>query len=451
MDTHPARDVSVKDSATPRRPLQFRLYYVALLIAAAVTLALATPHAKPPSLALGLIVAALMILVDLNPTALPSGGAATASGVLDLPALVILGPAWTSWISIASTVVTEGLVQRRGARKVTHNLALYTLTYFAGGLGFTLAGGRYGAFRLPHDFLALAACGAGYFLVNSALVSVVIGLTSGPSPWRVWQSNFMRGLLHHISFLALGALVVVVYTGVGPWGLILFGIPYLVSRHSFALYMEIRSDLKEFVRALTEVLEEVDPYTRHHSVRVSQYSVRLARGMRLTESQVEEVEYAALVHDLGKIGPHHQHILQKPGSLSPEEQLTIRLHPAAGAEIVAKVRALRRAAEIVRSHHERPDGQGYPYGLRADDVPVGARILNVADSFDAMTSDRPYRRALAVKQALGELERGAGTQFDAGVVECLLRLHASGDFPLIPSPSSEDLLMLKLRPMRARA
>jgi putative nucleotidyltransferase with HDIG domain len=451
MESLPARDASVKESATPRRPLQFRFYYAALLIAAAIVLAVATPHAPPQKPLVLLAVAALMILVDLKPTALPSGGAATASGVLDLPALVILGPAWTSWISIASTIVTEGIVQRRGATRVTHNLALYTLTYFAGGLCFTLAGGRYGVFTLPHDFLALAACGAGYFLVNSALVSVVIGLTAGPSPWRVWQSNFMRGLLHHISFLALGALVVVVYTGVGPWGLVLFGIPYLVSRHSFALYMEIRSDLKEFVRALTEVLEEVDPYTRHHSVRVSEYSVRLARGMKLTETQVEEVEYAALVHDLGKIGPQHQHILQKPGSLSLEEQLTIRLHPAAGAEIVAKVRALRRAAEIVRSHHERPDGQGYPYGLRSDDVPMGARILNVADSFDAMTSDRPYRRALAVEAALGELKRGAGTQFDAGVVECLMRLHSCGDFPLIPSPSSEDLLMLKLRPLRARA
>src|SRR5678815_1438072 len=169
-------------------------------------------------------------------------------------------------------------------------------------------------------------------------------------------------------------------------------------------YMEIKGDLKEFVRALTEVLEEVDPYTRHHSMRVAEYSVRLARGMRFSEHRVEEVEYAALVHDLGKIGPQHQHILQKPGSLSHEEQRTLRAHPAAGAEIVTKVRALRRAAEIVRSHHERPDGQGYPFGLRSDDVPLGARILNVTDAFDAMTSDRPYRRALSVEAALQELK-----------------------------------------------
>jgi putative nucleotidyltransferase with HDIG domain len=267
----------------------------------------------------------------------------------------------------------------------------------------------------------------------------------------VWQTNFMRGILHHLSFVTLGTLVAVVYLRVGAWGLVLFVLPYLMARHSLGLYMEIKADLKDFVRALTEVLEEVDPYTRHHSVRVAQYAVRIARGMRLPEHRVEEVEYAALVHDLGKIGPQHQYILQKPGTLSHEEQRTLRAHPAAGAEIVAKVRALRRAADIVRSHHERPDGLGYPYGLRSEDVPVGARILNVSDAFDAMTSDRPYRRALSVEAALGELRRGAGTQFDREVVACLTRLHASGQFPLIPSPSSEDLLQLQNRPLKARA
>jgi HD-GYP domain-containing protein (c-di-GMP phosphodiesterase class II) len=102
-------------------------------------------------------------------------------------------------------------------------------------------------------------------------------------------------------------------------------------------------------------------------------------------------------------------------------------------------------AEIVRSHHERPDGQGYPFGLKSEDVPIGARILNVADAFDAMTSDRPYRRALPLEAALRELERGAGTQFDFGVVQCLLKLHGASAFPLVPSPSSEDLQLLRLR------
>lgn len=432
-------------------PTAFRLFYAAVLLSAAALLARFTPGALPPSPALALAVLGLMIFSDWRPVRLPSGGYATGSGTLDLPCLVIFGPAWTAWIGLASTVIVEGVQRRKPAIRVVFNLGVFTLTYFAAGAVYVALGGTVGRPRFPSDLVPLLAAGGAYFLVNSALVSTVIGLTDGPSPLRVWQNNFLRGLLHHLSFVALGTLVAVVFVLAGPWGLLLFVLPFLVARHSFGLYMEIKTDLKDFVRALTEVLEEVDPYTRHHSVRVSEYAVRLARGLRLPERRVEEVEYAALVHDLGKIGPQHQYILQKPGSLSHEEQRTLRSHPAAGAEIVARVRALRRASEIVRSHHERPDGLGYPYGLKAADVPVGARILNVADAFDAMTSDRPYRRALSVEAALDELRRGAGTQFDAEVVRCLLRLHAAGRFPLIPSPSSEELRLLRIRPLRAQA
>jgi putative nucleotidyltransferase with HDIG domain len=434
-----------------RHPRAFRVYYTLLVAAAAGLLVLAAPQGPPrePWLLLGAL--ALLVISDLMPVRLPSGGHTTASGVLDLPLLLLVGPLYTAWVGITSTLVVEGLVQRRPLLKVVHNLAAYTLTFFAAGYAFQWSGGVVGRLTFPGDIVPLLACGMVYFLVNSTLISTVIGLTSGPGPLRVWQTNFMRGIIHHLSFVTLGTLVAVVYLRVGAWGLVLFVLPYLMARHSLGLYMEIKADLKDFVRALTEVLEEVDPYTRHHSVRVAQYAVRIARGMRLPEHRVEEVEYAALVHDLGKIGPQHQYILQKPGTLSHEEQRTLRAHPAAGAEIVAKVRALRRAADIVRSHHERPDGLGYPYGLRSEDVPVGARILNVSDAFDAMTSDRPYRRALSVEAALGELRRGAGTQFDREVVACLTRLHASGQFPLIPSPSSEDLLQLQIRPLKARA
>jgi HD-GYP domain-containing protein (c-di-GMP phosphodiesterase class II) len=381
---------------------------------------------------------------------LPSGGYATGSAVLDLASIVILGPVWTAWVDLASTVIVQGILLRRPAVRVLHNVAIFALTSFAAGYAFLAAGGQVGALVFPGHIVPLLVCGGAYFLCNSAFVSIVLGLTTGPGPWRIWQRNFLQGILHHLSFVALGTLVAVVYFSAGPWGLVLVGIPFLVARHSFGVYMEIRADLKDFVRALSEVLEEVDPYTRHHSHRVAQYGVLLARGMSLSEREVEEIEYAALVHDLGKIGPQHQHILQKPGSLSHEEQRTLRGHPAAGAEIVARVRALRRSAEIVRTHHERPDGQGYPLGLRAEDVPVGARILNVSDAFDAMTSDRPYRRALSVAAALEELRRGAGTQFDGAVVECLLRLQGGGQFPLIPSPTSEDLQLLRLKPREAQ-
>lgn len=428
----------------------FRLYYATVVLVSLALLATLTPGAAPPPILPLAVLLVFMALSEATPVTLPSGGYATAGDVLDIAALIILGPLWTAWLNVVSTFVVQGFVLRKPMVRVVHNMGMFALTSFAAGTAFVLAGGSVGRLRLPGDIVPLLVCGLVYFLVNSTLVSTVIGLTSGPDPWRIWQRNFLQGIVHHLSFVTLGALVALVFFAAGPWGVALFGLPYLVARHSFGVYMEIKSDLKDFVRALSEVLEEVDPYTRHHSVRVSQYAVRLARGLRLNEREVEEIEYAALVHDLGKIGPQHQHILQKPGSLSHEEQRTLREHPGAGAEIVAKVRALRRASEIVRSHHERPDGQGYPFGLSSADVPIGARILNVSDAFDAMTSDRPYRRALSVDAALGELQRGAGTQFDREVVECLLRLHRANRFPLLPSPSSEDLLQLRLKPLRAQ-
>jgi putative nucleotidyltransferase with HDIG domain len=440
---HPSAPVPV------RRPRAFAVFYAAVVLAAAAMFAHAASTLVPPPWLTLALVWALMLASELSPISLPSGGYATASAVFDLPSLVILGPVYTALLDVASTLLIQGLVLRKRAIKVFFNVACFALTDFAAGFAFQAAGGHVGQLRLQYDVLPLLACGGVYFLVNSALVSTVLGLTAGPSPWRIWQRNFQAGLLHHLSFIALGTLVAVTYFGAGPWGLVLFAIPFLVARQAFSLYMEIRSDLKDFVRALTEVLDEIDPYTRHHSMRVAEYSVRLARALRLPEHEVEEVEYAALVHDLGKIGPQHQRIIQTQGGLSPEEHRTLRAHPAAGAAIVSKVRALRRAAEIVRSHHEQPDGRGYPYGLRGDDVLVGARILKVSDAFDAMTSDRPYRRALTPDAALGEIQRGAGTQFDAHVVECLVTLHRNGRFPLIPSPSSEDLELLRVRTLRA--
>jgi putative nucleotidyltransferase with HDIG domain len=423
----------------------FRSYYLAVLVIAATLIARALPHEVMPHPWFAAGAFLLLVLSELAPVAMPGGGYVSASTVFDLPCVLIIGPLWTALIDIAANVLVHGMILRKPPIRVLHNSAIFTIGYFGAAWAFETAGGRIGTLVFPQDGVALLASGLVYFAVNSICVSTVIGLTAGPSPWRIWQRNFQQGLMHHLSFIALGALVAVVYVTAGPWGIALFGLPLLVARYSFKSHLELKSDLKDFVRALTEVLEEVDPYTRHHSVRVSEYSVRIARGMGRPEREVDEIEYAALVHDLGKIGPQHQHILQKPGSLSHEEQRTLRAHPAAGAEIVAKVRALRRAAEIVRSHHERPDGQGYPFGLRSADVPIGARILNVADAFDAMTSDRPYRRALPLDAALRELERGAGTQFDRDVVQCMLRMQRSGAFPLIPSPSSEDLQLLRLK------
>jgi HD-GYP domain-containing protein (c-di-GMP phosphodiesterase class II) len=427
----------------------FAVYLGGLLLVSGLAFGWATASgssAPPP----GWIAAALVLvaLAELGSVPLPSGGYVSAGAAIDIASLILLGPLPTAWINVVATLVVQGLVQRRAALKVIHNAAAFGLTALAAGAAFQNAGGRVDELFLPRDIRALVACCGVYFAMNSLLASTAVGLDSGHGIRRAWQRLFGRNLLYHVSFLALGCLLALLVLQVGPWALVLLAPAALAARHSFRIYVGIRSDLKDFVRALSEVLDEVDPYTRQHSVRVAEYAARLARGMDCSEREVEELEYAALVHDLGKIGPQHQRILQKSGMLSHEDQRTLRGHPATGAGIIGKVAALQRSAEIVRLHHERPDGRGYPLGLHSDEVPLGARILNVADAFDAMTSDRPYRRALDVESALRELDRGAGSQFDRGVVDCLLRLEARGRFPKLDSPTAEELRLLRVHPPR---
>jgi putative nucleotidyltransferase with HDIG domain len=432
-----------RDGVVPPRPSPLPL--ILLSLAAALVLWRTAPQLAQVSWGWGLAAFVLISLGELGAVPLPGGGFASAATAVDIASLFLLGPAATAWIHVASALTVQGLIQHRRWGLLIHHVAASALVTWLAGTAFVLAGGRVGALELPSDLLPMLVGCLVYFGLDSLRVIRGLEPPSWTAAWRGWQQVYGRGLLHHASFLALGCWIAVVALHVGPWALPLLLLPVVVARHAFAHYAGIRGDLKDFVRALSEVLDEVDPYTRQHSMRVAQYAVRLARGIRASESEVEDIEYAALVHDLGKIGPQHQRILQKAGTLTHEDQRTLRGHPATGAGIIGKVGALKRAADIVRLHHERPDGRGYPLGLRGEQIPLGARILNVADAFDAMTSDRSYRRALDLEAALDELRRGAGTQFDSTVVRCLLDLQATGRFTKLESPTSEELQSLRWR------
>src|SRR6059058_4962461 len=182
------------------------------------------------------------------------------------------------------------------------------------------------------------------------------------------------------------------------------------------------------VQALAEALELKDPYTRGHSVRVSQYSSILARTLRLDDEMVRQIELGGHVHDIGKIGVREA-VLNKTEKLTAEEYEHIMIHPIVGWKVIAPLLGdAPIALNIVRSHHERMDGRGVPDGLAGDDIPLEARIVAVAEAIDAMTSGRPYRGSeMTLDEALEELRRSAGTQFDSNVVAAVEAAIRCGD------------------------
>jgi len=194
---------------------------------------------------------------------------------------------------------------------------------------------------------------------------------------------------------------------------------------SARLYTELHLTYLSTVRAFVSSLEAKDTYTRGHSERVADYARVLAQACGHKRHDLDMVMFGAMLHDIGKIGVA-EGILNKPGPLTPDEWRVVRAHPEMGARIVSHIEYLSPAVGLILHHHERIDGRGYPHGLSGDEIELGARIVTVVDSFDAMTTHRPYRRAMDIGQAVKLLKTHAGRQFDAQIVDTFLGLLESG-------------------------
>ncbi len=177
---------------------------------------------------------------------------------------------------------------------------------------------------------------------------------------------------------------------------------------------------------MADVVESRDESTAQHSLRVAEYAVSLGRSLGLRETELHSLELAGRLHDLGKIGIDNS-ILFKPGLLTPEEYQRVQAHPELSGKILEWFEFAREEAQYIHLHHERLDGRGYPYGLMGSEIPIAARILSIADAFDAMTTNRPYRPAMTRKQAIETLRANAGTQFDPNLVETFISIQTEGE------------------------
>jgi putative nucleotidyltransferase with HDIG domain len=192
------------------------------------------------------------------------------------------------------------------------------------------------------------------------------------------------------------------------------------------LYQEQEEMFFQTAESLADAIEKRDPYTGGHTQRVTLYSMAIAQYLPLKPVEKKWLKIAAVLHDIGKIGIEDQ-ILKKPGQLSPEEYDVIKHHTDLGAEIIDHIRQLKEIVPGVKYHHEQINGRGYPNGLTGEDIPLIAKIVSVSDTYDAMTTDRPYRHALTKKAALRELKRCSGTQFDRKVVEAFMKAYRNGE------------------------
>lgn len=275
-------------------------------------------------------------------------------------------------------------------------------------------------FGSPENVLVLLLAGLTAFAVNSFLLALVISLAAR-LPFRyVWFRNMPQVIRQDLGLLSLGVVLAILYRS-NPFTVVLAALPLYIVRHSFNVANHLAVQTNDALAALVKVVDERDEHTFDHSQRVSNYSRRTAEELGLDQREIDVIASAALLHDLGKVGMSDG-ILFSTKKLSQDERRSAQRHAEVGATLLARFPLYQKGANLVRHHHEHFDGNGYPDNLKGDAIPIGARIISVSDSYQAMTEERPYRKALSREQAIAELHRCSGTQFDPEVVAAFIRI-----------------------------
>ncbi|HLS52640.1 MAG TPA: HD-GYP domain-containing protein, partial [Tissierellaceae bacterium] len=285
---------------------------------------------------------------------------------------------------------------------------------------YVISGGVVEEFHLMQTILILFIG----IIVNSVVISTLISITEGKKFTEVCFSSLKGIMLNAGSVGILGIIMALAHLSYGFGAVVLFFGPLLLARHSFKLYIDMRNVYISTIETLGKIIEAKDPYTSGHANRVKKYSIMLAEAYGLDYDRIQNIKRAAVLHDIGKIAIN-DNILHKSTKLTQSEFAHIMKHPTVGADIISEMDFLKDVADIIRYHHERYDGTGYPEGIGGDEVPLEAYILAIADAYDAMTTDRPYRKALERKEALKEIGKNAGSQFHPSLAEKFISIMAN--------------------------
>jgi len=404
-------------------PLKLKIY-IGVITASAIALFIYLIPSLPLLSNIWLVLIfflAISVFAEFVPVDLPMAGSITIGFPIDFVIILVYGPVLAMLISAISAIISEVLEKKTSWYKIIFNASQYALSVGVAGLTYQYVGGAVGFQNFFKFALPAALCALTYCLVNSFLVTMVISLSQETRITTVWRVNIQEMIPSYLAEAPMGFLMAIVYVEVGIIGILLFFLPLLLARRSFELYTKMRKVYLDTIRALAAAIDAKDPYTKGHSERVAETSIALAQELNLSDKNIENIEYTALLHDIGKIGIA-DNILGKNSSLTNKEFDKIKEHTVMGAKIIEPVDFLKNSYKAIYHHHEKYNGKGYPDGIKSEDIPILARIISVADAYDAMGSDRPYRKKLNKDKILKELKDQSGKQFDPEVVKALISI-----------------------------
>jgi diguanylate cyclase (GGDEF)-like protein/putative nucleotidyltransferase with HDIG domain len=385
-------------------------------------------------------------------------GSISVSAVGALAAAAIIGPRAALPLAVTMAAV-EWSARRASLHHILFNIGVISLATLSAVAVFSL--------RLPGPvgtgiFVASGLfAGFLYYIVNTGLLATAVGLEGRESPFRVWRDRFSWLVPHYVVYGFIAAVIDEAYRPIGAWAIIVFALPLFLMRKTQEAYLKHTQRSAHKLRAAAETIQSQnvsleqanrllrerstaameslsatvdarDAYTAGHSRRVQQLALAIGRELKLSQPELELLGHAALFHDIGKLGIPDT-ILLKPASLTHDEWAIMSSHAEEGASIINRLGFLSDAVPAIRHHHERFDGQGYPDGLSGEDIPLGARIIHVADAFDSMLTTRVYRPARPAHEALAELRRHAGAQFCprcVGALEAIVATELGADTEL---------------------
>jgi putative nucleotidyltransferase with HDIG domain len=367
--------------------------------------------------------AILGVICDSFSFTIPYATVTTSVGFIPLiAAIVLFRHPWPMVVAGLTALVVDALVRRKPPIRIWFNTAQYMLATGLASRAYSALGGVASLERFEFSLIPFACLVLIFFLANQGSVALAVSFSTNVSVREAWDRICKDAFTTDVLSSTVAFLLAFLYVKLQLAGVAIVALPFLLVRQLYQMNFQLQEELEEKLELMVKAMEARDPYTSGHSRRVSEYALAIARELRLSATQVDQIKRAALLHDVGKIYEEFAPLLRKEGRLTSDEMMIMRTHVVRSSQLVATAARLRGAVEaMIKHHHEHFDGSGYPDGLSGSQIPIGARIIMIADTLDAMTTDRPYREAMSFARAVEELRAYAGRQFDPQLVDVVAK------------------------------